>query len=107
VLENLVFAVLAVVIAVIALGAANGDVNQVCLRLGVSGLVATVFEPDYGEGMVDTESERFQENKEKNFMRIAVTIEKTAVGVVAWITCGQMHQPLQVSWPAEHCATAV
>ncbi|KAF1364665.1 hypothetical protein EJ07DRAFT_151120 [Lizonia empirigonia] len=86
VLSNLAFAVLAVIVAGVALKAANGDVNQVYLRLGVSGLVAALFEPDVAGKMGDAESELFQENEEGAVVRTAVTIEKTAAGGVAWIT---------------------
>jgi hypothetical protein len=86
VLSNLAFVVLAVVVTGIALKAANADVNQVHVRLGVSGLVAALFEPDAEQKRVDEDSELFQENEEGAVPRTAVTVEKTATGGVAWIT---------------------
>ncbi|KAH6633296.1 hypothetical protein C7974DRAFT_169050 [Boeremia exigua] len=106
VLSNLAFAVLAVIVAVIALKAANGDVNQVHLRLGVSGLVAALFEPDAARRMADGESELFQENEEGAVVRTAITIEKTAAGGVAWIT-HRGNAPAQQSVVPRHSETSI
>jgi hypothetical protein len=86
VLSNLAFAVLAFIIAWLALKATNGDVNQVYMRLGVSGLVAALFEPDRAGRVVDVDSDLFQENEGEKAVRTAVTVEKTAAEGVAWIT---------------------
>ncbi|KAJ8112531.1 hypothetical protein OPT61_g5117 [Boeremia exigua] len=104
VLSNILFAVLAMFIAGIALEAVNGDVHQVYLRLGVSGLVATLFEPDAGDKMVDGESELFQENEKGAAIRIAVAIEKTATGGVAW-TARQTHTSASQSEQAQQSTT--
>lgn len=83
VLSNLAFAVLAVVIAVLALGVTNSDAHQIFLQLGVPGLVAALFEPDPERKIVGTECELFQENRGEA-LRTAVTIVKRAAGGMAW-----------------------
>lgn len=85
VLANLAFAGLAIVVAGIALKAADDDVHQAYVRLGVSGLVAALFEAESEERVVDSESELFQENEIGRTVCTAVSIHWTGAGSVAWV----------------------
>jgi hypothetical protein len=86
VLANLAFATLAIVVAGIAFKAADGDVHQAYLRLGVPGLVAALFEAESESKVVDSESDLFRENEKGQMVRAAVSIDRTATGGVAWVT---------------------
>lgn len=85
VLANLAFVVLAIIIAGMALKTVVGDAQQVCMRFGVSGLVAALFEVEADNKVVDGESEMLEENERGKSVSTAVLIETNVAGGVGWV----------------------
>jgi hypothetical protein len=86
VLANMAFTGLAVVIAIIAMRAAqDADVHQVHVRLGTPGLVAALFERQSQEKVVKDDSELFQENDFDRKAPVEVGVQKTSQGGIAWV----------------------
>ena len=85
VLANMSFAILAIVLAIMALGVASDDVHQLQTRLNISGLAAALFEKNAGKRAVKDESELFEENHNAGKARVEVGVRRTAPDVMAWM----------------------
>lgn len=85
VLANMSFAILAIVLAILAFGAANDDVHQLQIRLNISGLAAALLEENADKRVVKGESELFEENYNVGEARVEVGVRRTALGGMAWM----------------------
>ncbi|KAH7355570.1 hypothetical protein BKA66DRAFT_274279 [Pyrenochaeta sp. MPI-SDFR-AT-0127] len=94
VLANASFALLAIVIASLALRAARAEsVHQVHIRLGVTGLIADLFERHAGE-RVGKGRQRAVPGNRKSTTQVEDLIQKTPPGGVAWLPREQRRRPI-------------
>ncbi|KAF2266170.1 hypothetical protein CC78DRAFT_160888 [Lojkania enalia] len=78
---NMAFAVLGLVLAILALVATSPNVHQVQARLGVAGLAAALFEKTHSERVVRSDTDLFAENvgDESGFVK-KVGVRRTDTG---------------------------
>ncbi|KAF2110525.1 hypothetical protein BDV96DRAFT_635562 [Lophiotrema nucula] len=80
VLSNVCFALLAIVLAVVALLSASETVYQVHTRLSIAGLVAALFEDRHYERAVKDDTDLFEETSEKDRPLKKVGVKRTNTG---------------------------
>jgi hypothetical protein len=80
VLANMLFAVLATVVAFMAWRASSEKIHQVQSRLGIAGLAAALFDYESSRGCVESSKELFRENHPDACPEVAVGVRKTQLG---------------------------
>jgi hypothetical protein len=69
---NLLFGILRVILALIAIASAGGDVREVQARLSIVGLVADRFEGQRGSDGVKEMDDYFEEKEGHDSMRVGI-----------------------------------
>jgi hypothetical protein len=72
VISNLLFAVMGIVLAIVALATSGGNVREIQARLSIVGLVADRFESRRGAGGVEKMEELFEESEGQGSLRVAI-----------------------------------
>lgn len=72
VIANLLFVLLGIILAVVALQSSGGEVREIQARLGIFGLVADRFEAQTGRDDVEKMENHFEEKDGKGSMKVAV-----------------------------------
>jgi hypothetical protein len=80
VVANMSYALLGLVLAILALMTNSPDVHQVQARLGVAGLTASLFERVYSEKVVRSDTELFAEHGAKTGYVKKVGVRRTDTG---------------------------
>ncbi|KAK7179762.1 hypothetical protein PSPO01_14154 [Paraphaeosphaeria sporulosa] len=80
VLANVLYSLLGLALATMALIYTNPSVHQVYTRLSVTGIVAQLFEREYAERAVETEMKLFRENVDKDAEVKRVGVRRTDTG---------------------------
>lgn len=80
VLANVLYSLLGLALAVLALVCTNPSVHQVYTRLSVTGIVAQLFEREYSERAVDSEERLFRENVDPGAEVKRVGVRRTDTG---------------------------
>lgn len=90
VLANLLFAVLGVVLTVVALATSGGEVREVQARMTLVGLVADRFEGSRGRNGVEEIKELFEETEGKGSLRVGIDYaEGSGYSYRVWPNYGQ------------------